>query len=58
MMKIIIIGGTSAGTSAAAKANRLNKKLDITIYEKQILYLLEPVACLTLWGDSLTTPIQ
>ncbi len=34
MMKIIIIGGTSAGTSAAAKANRLNKKLDITIYEK------------------------
>lgn len=33
-MKIIIIGGTSAGTSAAAKANRLNKKLDITIYEK------------------------
>ncbi len=57
-MKIIIIGGTSAGTSAAAKANRLNKKLDITIYEKQILYLLEPVACLTLWGDSLTTPIQ
>lgn len=34
MMKIIIIGGTSAGTTAAAKANRLNKKLDITIYEK------------------------
>ncbi|EEF84504.1 CoA-disulfide reductase [Borreliella spielmanii] len=33
-MKIIIIGGTSAGTSAAAKANRLNKNLDITIYEK------------------------
>ncbi|AEL18891.1 CoA-disulfide reductase [Borreliella bissettiae] len=33
-MKIIIIGGTSAGTTAAAKANRLNKKLDITIYEK------------------------
>ncbi|AAU07576.1 MULTISPECIES: CoA-disulfide reductase [Borreliella] len=33
-MKIIIIGGTSAGTSAAAKAKRLNKKLDITIYEK------------------------
>ncbi|MBB6031151.1 CoA-disulfide reductase [Borreliella spielmanii] len=33
-MKIIIIGGTSAGTSAAAKAKRLNKNLDITIYEK------------------------
>ncbi|WNY66148.1 CoA-disulfide reductase [Borreliella andersonii] len=33
-MKIIIIGGTSAGTSAAAKATRLNKQLDITIYEK------------------------
>ncbi|QUG72767.1 CoA-disulfide reductase [Borreliella afzelii] len=33
-MKIIIIGGTSAGTSAAAKAKRLNKSLDITIYEK------------------------
>ncbi|WNY69833.1 CoA-disulfide reductase [Borreliella andersonii] len=33
-MKIIIIGGTSAGTSAAAKAARLNKQLEITIYEK------------------------
>ncbi len=47
-MKIIIIGGTSAGTSAAAKAKRLNKKLDITIYEKTILCPLELVAYLTL----------
>ncbi|AGT27672.1 CoA-disulfide reductase [Borrelia miyamotoi] len=33
-MKIIIIGGTAAGTSAAAKAKRTNKELSITIYEK------------------------
>ncbi|AAX17226.1 CoA-disulfide reductase [Borrelia hermsii] len=33
-MKIIIIGGTAAGTSAAAKAKRTNKGLNITIYEK------------------------
>ncbi|QMU99476.1 CoA-disulfide reductase [Borrelia sp. A-FGy1] len=33
-MKVIIIGGTAAGTSAAAKAKRINKKLNITIYEK------------------------
>ncbi|AHH08695.1 CoA-disulfide reductase [Borrelia anserina] len=33
-MKIIIIGGTAAGTSAAAKAKRINKELNITIYEK------------------------
>ncbi|UPA12369.1 CoA-disulfide reductase [Borrelia venezuelensis] len=33
-MKIIIIGGTAAGTSAAAKAKRTNKELNITIYEK------------------------
>ncbi|AHH10923.1 CoA-disulfide reductase [Borrelia coriaceae] len=33
-MKIIIIGGTAAGTSAAAKAKRTNQELKITIYEK------------------------
>ncbi|WP_024653323.1 CoA-disulfide reductase [Borrelia persica] len=33
-MKIIIIGGTAAGTSAAAKAKRINKELNIVIYEK------------------------
>lgn len=33
-MKIIIIGGVAAGMSAAAKAKRVNKDLDITVYEK------------------------
>ncbi|WKC58264.1 CoA-disulfide reductase [Borrelia sp. P9F1] len=33
-MKVIIIGGTAAGTSAAAKAKRMDKELNITIYEK------------------------
>ena len=33
-MKIIIIGGTAAGMSAAAKANRTDASLDITVYEK------------------------
>lgn len=31
--KIIIIGGVAAGMSAASKAKRLNKNLDITVYE-------------------------
>ena len=33
-MKIVIIGGTAAGMSAAAKANRTDASLDITVYEK------------------------
>jgi len=33
-MKIIIIGGIAAGMSAAAKANRIDPSLDITVYEK------------------------
>ncbi|MGL6063900.1 MAG: CoA-disulfide reductase [Fusobacteriaceae bacterium] len=33
-MKVIIIGGVAAGMSAAAKASRLNKDLELTIYEK------------------------
>lgn len=33
-MKIIIIGGVAAGMSAAAKASRLNKDIEFTIYEK------------------------
>jgi len=33
-MKIIIIGGIAAGMSAAAKANRIDRTLDITVYEK------------------------
>lgn len=33
-MKVIIVGGVAAGMSAAAKAKRLNKDLDITVYEK------------------------
>ncbi len=33
-MKIAIIGGVAAGTSAAAKARRENKEAEITIFEK------------------------
>jgi len=33
-MKLIIIGGIAAGMSAAAKANRIDPSLDITVYEK------------------------
>lgn len=33
-MKIIIIGGVAAGSSAAAKLSRLKKDWDITIYEE------------------------
>ena len=31
--KIIIIGGVAAGMSAASKAKRMDKSLDITVYE-------------------------
>ena len=31
--RIIIIGGVAAGMSAASKAKRLDKSLDITVYE-------------------------
>jgi CoA-dependent NAD(P)H sulfur oxidoreductase len=33
-MKIVIIGGTAAGTSAAAKAKRVNALLDVVLLEK------------------------
>ncbi len=33
-MKILVIGGVAAGTSAAAKARRNNDKAEIIIYEK------------------------
>lgn len=33
-MRIVIIGGVAAGMSAAAKAGRMNKEAEITIYEK------------------------
>ena len=33
-MKLVIIGGTAAGTSAAAKARRNDPTLDIVLYEK------------------------
>jgi len=31
--KIIIVGGVAAGMSAASKAKRIDKSLDITVYE-------------------------
>lgn len=34
MKKIIIAGGVAAGMSAASKAKRLNRELEITVYEK------------------------
>ena len=34
MKKVIIIGGVAAGMSAAAKARRLDKEAEITVYEK------------------------
>jgi NADPH-dependent 2,4-dienoyl-CoA reductase/sulfur reductase-like enzyme len=36
-MRIVIIGATAAGTSAAAKARRLMKNADIIMYEKGII---------------------
>ena len=33
-MKVVIIGGVAAGMSAAAKAARLNKDVEMVIYEK------------------------
>ena len=33
-MKVIIIGGVAAGMSAAAKLKRVNKEVDIVVYEK------------------------
>ncbi len=33
-MKLIVIGGVAAGMSAAARAKRRNKSLEITVYEK------------------------
>ena len=33
-MKLIVIGGVAAGMSAAARAKRRNKDLEITVYEK------------------------
>ena len=32
--KLIVIGGTAAGLSAASKARRLNPELDIKVFEK------------------------
>lgn len=32
--KMVIIGGNAAGMTAAAKAARLNKDLDIKVFEK------------------------
>ena len=33
-MKLIVVGGVAAGMSAAARAKRRNKELEITVYEK------------------------
>lgn len=33
-MKLVVIGGVAAGMSAAARARRRNKSLEITVYEK------------------------
>jgi len=32
--KLVVIGGTAAGLSAASKAKRINSNIDITVYEK------------------------
>jgi NADPH-dependent 2,4-dienoyl-CoA reductase/sulfur reductase-like enzyme len=32
--RLIVIGGNAAGMTAAAKARRLNKKLEILVFEK------------------------
>lgn len=34
-MRVIIIGGTAAGMSAAAKLRRVNKEAEIIVYEKR-----------------------
>ena len=33
-MKLIVIGGVAGGTSAAAKAKRVNPDLEITLFER------------------------
>ena len=37
-MRVIIIGGVAAGTSAAAKFRRLHKEAEIVIYEKNDMF--------------------
>lgn len=34
-MRVIIIGGTAAGMSAAAKLRRVNRDVEIVVYEKR-----------------------
>ncbi len=33
-MKLIVIGGVASGTSAAARATRVNPDVEVTLYEK------------------------
>ena len=44
--KIIAIGGTAAGLSAASKAKRNNPEAVITVYEKQDMSVMDPVGYL------------
>ncbi len=47
MKKIIVIGGLSAGPSAAAKARRENEQAEILLFEKGANISMQLVECLT-----------
>lgn len=55
-MKIIIIGATAAGTSAAAKARRVNKDAQIRMYEKTPVTSLGGCGMPYYLGDVFTNP--
>jgi protoporphyrinogen oxidase len=43
MEKVVIIGGNAAGLTAAARAKRLDPRLDITVVEKTSSHFLQHV---------------
>ena len=51
--KVIIIGGTAAGLSAASKAKRVDPSLEITVFERS--GYISYGACGTSWAASLTS---
>ena len=45
-MKVVIIGGVAAGATTAARLRRLNKDVEIIMFEKAIMFLMLIVDCL------------
>lgn len=46
--KVVVIGGTAAGLSAASKAKRLKPDLDIKVFVKSVTSAMEPAVFLTM----------